>query len=74
MDRGAHGCITIEHQLSDQAGVTWGDLADETFLVRRSGAGPQVRDHILLRLARRWPAPTILRFEVERGTLLTIGV
>jgi DNA-binding transcriptional LysR family regulator len=30
-----------------------GDLADETFLVHHGGTGPQVHDHIVLRLAGR---------------------
>ena len=34
--------------------------------------GPQVHDHIVLRLAGRWPPPNIQRLEVERGTLLSM--
>ena len=34
--------------------------------------GPQVHDHIVLRLAGRWPASSIQRFDVERGTLLSM--
>ena len=60
--------LSASHPLADQAGVTWADLADETFLVRHGGTGPQVFDHIILRLSRSWPTPTILRFEMaERG-------
>jgi DNA-binding transcriptional LysR family regulator len=60
------------HPLAGQSTVTWADLAGETFLVRYSGTGPQVHDHIVLRLAGRWSAPSILRFDVERGTLLSM--
>ena len=60
------------HRLAKQAAVTWADLAGETFLARHGGTGPQVHDHIVLRLAGRWPAPSILRFDVERGTLLSM--
>lgn len=60
------------HQLADQTTVTWADLAGETFLARHGGTGPQVYDHIVLRLAGRWPASSILRFDVERGTLLSM--
>lgn len=60
------------HPLAEQSAVTWADLAGETFLVRYGGTGPQVHDHILLRFAGRWPAPSILRFEVERCTLLSM--
>ncbi len=60
------------HRLAEQAAVTWADLAGETFLVRHGGTGPQVHDHIVLRLAGRWPASSIQRFDVERGTLLSM--
>lgn len=64
--------IPATHRLADQSGVTWSDLAAETFLVRHGGTGPQVHDHIVLRLAGRWPPPAIQRFEVEGGTLLSM--
>ncbi|MFK0209489.1 LysR family transcriptional regulator [Agrobacterium sp. NPDC090283] len=64
--------ISACHQLADQSGVTWADLASEQFLVRHGGTGPQVHDHIVLRLAGRWLQPAIQRFEVERGTLLSM--
>ena len=60
------------HPLAGQSTVTWGDLVGETFLVRHGGTGPQVHDHILLRLAGRWPVPSIQRFDVGRGTLLSM--
>lgn len=61
-----------QHHLADRSAVTWADLAGETFLVRYGGTGPQVHDHIVLRLAEHWSAPSILRFDVERGTLLSM--
>lgn len=60
------------HPLAGQPAVTWADLTGETFLVRHGGTGPQIHDHIALRLAGRWPAPSILRFDVGRGTLLSM--
>lgn len=60
------------HPLAGQSAVTWADMAGETFLVRHGGTGPQVHDHIVLRLAGRWSAPSILRFDVERVTLLSM--
>ncbi|QOG06371.1 LysR family transcriptional regulator [Aureimonas sp. OT7] len=60
------------HPLAGRSAVTWADLAGETFLVRHAGTGPQVHDHIVLRLIGRWPAPSILRFDVGRGTLLSM--
>ncbi|WP_264839608.1 type 2 periplasmic-binding domain-containing protein [Burkholderia cenocepacia] len=47
-------------------------MAGETVLVRHGGTGPQVHSHIVLRHAERWPAPSILRFDVGRGTLLSL--
>ncbi len=60
-----------QHRLAEQSAVTWADLAGETFLVCHGGTGPQAHDHILLRLAGRWPA-SIQRFDVGRGTLLSM--
>ena len=60
------------HRLAGQSVITWADLVGETFLVRYGGTGPQVHDHIVLRLAGRWPAPSILRLDVGRGTLLSM--
>ena len=60
------------HLLAERSAVTWADLAGETFLVRHGGTGPQVHSHIVLRHAGRWPAPSILRFDVERATLLSM--
>ncbi|WP_137387936.1 LysR family transcriptional regulator [Rhodoligotrophos defluvii] len=60
------------HPLSEGAGVTWADLAGETFIVRHGGTGPQAHDHIVLRLAGGCPDLAILRFDVERGTLLSM--
>jgi len=64
--------LPARHPLAGQPAVTWADLTGETFLVRYGGTGPQVHDHILLRLAGRWPAPSIQRFDVGRGTLLSM--
>ena len=60
------------HPFAERSAVTWADLADETFLVRHGGTGPQVHSHIVLRHAGRWPAPSILRFDVGRGALLSM--
>lgn len=64
--------LPASHPLASRAGITWADLAPEQFLVRHGGTGPQVHDHIVLRLATRWPPPTIRRVEVERSTLLSM--
>ncbi|BCH20966.1 LysR family transcriptional regulator [Mesorhizobium sp. L-8-3] len=61
--------LPANHPLAERSYVTWSDLAAETFIVRYSGAGPQVYDHIVARLAGRWSAPSILRFDVGQTTL-----
>jgi DNA-binding transcriptional LysR family regulator len=60
------------HPLSGAEGVRWSELAGETFLARRGGAGPQVHDHIVLRLAEHWSQPHIERFDVGRDTLMSM--
>lgn len=64
--------VSARHPLAGRSAATWADLAADTFIVRHGGTGPQVHDHIVLRLAGTWPAPSILRFDVGRGTLLSM--
>ncbi len=65
--------LPADHPLAGNDGVTWDDLAGEAFLVRHGGTGPQAYDHIVLRMAGRWAvAPSILRCDVERCTLLQL--
>lgn len=64
--------LPATHPLADCDGVTWADLSAETFLVRHSGTGPQLHDLILLRLAERWPRPSVQRFDVDRLTLISM--
>ncbi|MFC0220499.1 LysR family transcriptional regulator [Pseudochelatococcus lubricantis] len=60
------------HRLVGRSAVTWTELAEETFLVRRGGTGPQVHDHIVLRLTGRGLTPSIQRFDVGRSALLSM--
>ena len=64
--------LPVKHPLAAQSDVEWRHLADETFLVRHSGTGPQVHDLIVARAVGKWLMPTILRFDVERSTLLSM--
>lgn len=64
--------LPVKHPLAAQSDVEWRHLADETFLVRHSGTGPQVHDLIVARAAGKWMTPTILRFDVERSSLLSM--
>jgi len=60
------------HPLAGAQSVRWSELAGENFVARRGGAGPQVHDHIVLRLAEHWSQPRIQRFDVERDTLMSM--
>ncbi|CAN7182295.1 LysR family transcriptional regulator [Rhizobium sp. LjRoot98] len=64
--------LPSRHPLADGVGVTWADLAGDTFIVREGGSGPQVHDHIVMRFAGSSPDLSILRFDVERSTLLSM--
>ncbi len=60
------------HRLASAKAVRWSDLTEETFVVRREGSGPQLYDHIVLRLAGQWREPHIERSDVGRDTLMTM--
>lgn len=64
--------LPSSYPLAECSGVQWTDLADETFIVRYGGTGPQAYNHIVLRLASRRPNLTIVRCDVERSTLLSM--
>jgi DNA-binding transcriptional LysR family regulator len=64
--------LPARHPLRDGEGVTWADLSSDTFIVPRGGTGPQVHDHIVMRLAGSSLDLSILRFDVERVTLLSM--
>ena len=60
------------HPLAGAESVRWPELAGEPFLARGGGAGPQVHDHIVLRLAGNWSQPQIQRFDVAHDTLMSM--
>ncbi len=60
------------HPLAGAEGVRWPELAGDRFLARSGGAGPQVHDHIVLRLAGNWSQPQIQRFDVAHDTLMSM--
>ena len=64
--------VPATHRLATQQNVEWRQLAEETFLVRHGGTGPQVHDLIVMRCSGRWPLPTIVRFDVGRSALLSM--
>ncbi len=57
-------------QLTMADRVLWQDLAPEAFMVRQGGAGPQIQDHIVRRIAEQGKTPNIRRFDVGRDTLM----
>lgn len=64
--------LPVSHYLARESDVTWRQLAEETFLVRRGGTGPQVGDLVVMRSAGRWPRPQILRLDVGRDALFAM--
>jgi DNA-binding transcriptional LysR family regulator len=60
------------HPLAGAEHVMWSELAGENFLTRTGGGGPQMHDHIVLRLAGNWSQPHIQRFDVARDTLMSM--
>lgn len=64
--------LPTTHPLAKQRDVEWRQLAQETFLVRNSGTGPQVHGMIVARSAGKWPVPAILCFEIGRTALLSM--
>jgi DNA-binding transcriptional LysR family regulator len=64
--------LSAGHPLAALSEVGWRQLAQETFLIRYSGTGPQVLDLILLRSAGKWPTPAIRRVDVGRSALLSM--
>lgn len=61
-----------DHPLAEAKSIMWSELANEGFVARCGGGGPQVHEHLLLRLAGRGNQPRIQRFDVERDTLMSI--
>lgn len=64
--------LPASHPFVAETGITWSNLAGDTFIVRQGGTGPQVHDHIVKRLATNSLGLSIQRFDVERGTLLSM--
>lgn len=62
--------LPVHHPLVTAERFEWLDLASETFLVRHGGAGPQLLNHIIRRIAERDRTPNIRRCDVGRDTLM----
>ena len=64
--------LPARHALAAQQNLEWRQLAEETFLVRHNGTGPQVHDLIVARSAGKRLTPAIQRVDVERSTLMSM--
>ncbi|WP_336867980.1 LysR family transcriptional regulator [Sphingomonas sanguinis] len=64
--------LPVTHDLASNANLTWADVVSETFLVPSGGAGFQLQDHIVRRLAERGVRPRIRRCEAGRNTLMQL--
>lgn len=64
--------LPAQHPLTTQVSVEWRQLAEEIFLVRHGGTGPQVHDLIVMRSFGKWPTPSIRRIDVGRSALLSM--
>jgi len=64
--------LPANHTLAQTETICWADLAAETFLVRHGGGGPQMYDHVVLRLAENWRQPSIRRLDIGRDTLMSM--
>ncbi|MCJ8509833.1 LysR family transcriptional regulator [Rhizobium lemnae] len=62
--------LPTDHALAEREAITWVDLADEIFLVRHGGTGPQVFEHVVRRISERERSPRIHRCDVARDTLM----
>lgn len=64
--------LPTTHPLAALQDVEWRQLAEETFLVRCGGTGPQVHDLIVARSVGKWSVPVIQHFEIGRSALLSM--
>ncbi|MCM2438532.1 LysR family transcriptional regulator [Agrobacterium vitis] len=64
--------VSTTHRLASRSSIDWQQLADEPFLVRQGGSGPQVQELIVLRSVGRWPIPNIIRLDIGNSALLSM--
>lgn len=62
--------LPAAHPLAALETLAWADIVKETFLVRQGGAGPQVFEHIVRRVAEHGRSPRLQRRDVGRDTLM----
>jgi len=47
-----YAALPQTHRLAQSGSVTWDDLAEETFLISRSGPGSEIQDYVISKLSR----------------------
>jgi DNA-binding transcriptional LysR family regulator len=62
--------LPMGHPFAEGTAIRWLDLADELFLIRHGGTGPQVFEHVVRRISERGRSPRIRRCDVARDTLI----
>lgn len=62
--------LAATHPLVPRDCIGWTDLTPERFLLRAGGAGPQLFEHIVRRMAERGRSPNVRRCDVGRDTLM----
>ncbi|MEH3036035.1 MAG: LysR family transcriptional regulator [Sphingomonas adhaesiva] len=62
--------LPADHLLSGRQSIVWLDVADEAFLIRHDGMGPQIFDHVVRRISECDQLPHIRRCDVGRDTLM----
>lgn len=62
--------LDITHPMAESDAITWAHLASETFLLPVAGAGPQLFEHVVRRMAERGNSPRVRRCDVGHDTLM----
>ncbi|MEH3117260.1 MAG: LysR family substrate-binding domain-containing protein [Methylorubrum populi] len=62
--------LPADHLLSGRQSLVWLDVANERFLIRHGGMGPQIFDHVVRRVSECDQLPHIRRCDVGRDTLM----
>jgi DNA-binding transcriptional LysR family regulator len=64
--------VSCNHEVAEQAAVTWDDLGHETFLVMADVAGPEIEAYLVRQLSRSGFHPRISIQRVGRENLLNM--
>ena len=62
--------LSSDHKLAEVETLSWQEVRDETFIVSSGGAGPEIQDYLVKRLAGLGFRPTIDVHDVSRESLM----